>query len=273
MATSIVRSSSFQWAVGGWSFFIVENLVLSENRGFLIEKLGDDGYHAAYGTLSTAAMASVAYAYFTKLGAGPMLWVGKPPLSHKIAALSLLTLGLGMASQTLPKFQVPVAIVPTSTTQIDPTAGPTTSKSPMSFKVRCPFDFTDKPSDDGAIHGLERISRHPGLWSMGLIGFGHSFLVPNVPKKAWLCMPLLVAMIGGGHTDSRHRRGMGGVLMSERDRLTSNIPFAAMLQNGGWGELANECKLLNAAISAGVAGVWVWHTGRVPKAVIMASRR
>ena len=112
-----------------------------------------------------------------------------------------------------------------------------------------------------------------GLWSMGLVGFGHSFLVPNLPKKAWLCMPLLVAMIGGGHTDSRHRRGMGGELTSERDKLTSNIPFAAILQNGDWRELANETKLWNAVISTGVAGVWVWQMGRVPKAVVMASRR
>ena len=51
-------SKGLRWASGGWSFFIAENLVLSENRTMLIDQLGDDGYHYLYGFFSTAAMVS-----------------------------------------------------------------------------------------------------------------------------------------------------------------------------------------------------------------------
>jgi hypothetical protein len=288
--STVLRSSAFRWAVGGWSFFIAENVVLSENRSLLIEHLGDDGYHAAYGTLSTAAMASVAYAYMTKLGS-PVSTLAMPSLPHRVAAMCVLSLGLGMASQTLPKFQLPVTMVTattannnnTTTTNDSSTHGFGVGPSPSpvaapknTFKVQCPFDFTDKPSGDSNnnnVRGLERISRHPGLWSMGLVGVGHSFLVPHVPKKAWLCMPLLVAFVGGAHTDSRYRRGMGGTLTKERDEATSNVPFWAMMQRGGWTELMQELKPLNAAMAVGVAGVWVWRTGRVPKARVMGMTR
>lgn len=267
---TVLRSSAFRWAVGGWSFFIVENVVLSENRTLIIGYLGDDGYHAAYGTLSTAAMASVAYAYMTKLGS-PVSTLAMPLLPHRMAAMCFLSLGLGMASQTLPKFQLPVTMVTatTATSTPSPVAAPK-----KTFKVQCPFDFTDKPSGDGnTIRGLERISRHPGLWSMGLVGVGHSFLVPHVPKKAWLCMPLLVAFVGGAHTDSRYRRGMGGTLSKERDEATSNVPFWAMMQRGGWTDLMQELKPLNAAMAVGVAGLWMWRTGRVPKVRVMDMSR
>lgn len=52
-------SPGFKWVSLGWSGFIAENLVLSENRGKLIEKLGDDTYHIAYSSLSLVACSSI----------------------------------------------------------------------------------------------------------------------------------------------------------------------------------------------------------------------
>ena len=61
VAAAPAEASTMRWAVGGWSFFIVENVVLSENRARVIALLGDDEresrYHALYGSLSTAAAA------------------------------------------------------------------------------------------------------------------------------------------------------------------------------------------------------------------------
>ena len=34
--------SALRWAVGGWCFFIAENVLLSHNRAAVIEALGDD---------------------------------------------------------------------------------------------------------------------------------------------------------------------------------------------------------------------------------------
>lgn len=267
--SAFLRSPSFRWAVGGWSFFIAENVILSENRGYLIQMLGDEGYHAAYGTLSTAAMVSVAYAYRYKLGASP--YSSGVPLFHKGMAFVSVSLGLILVSQTLPKFQLPVTMVspPPSITN-NPTVAVPNNRS---FRVQCPFDFTDKKLSHGAVHGIERITRHPGLWSMGFVGLGQSFMMLGNPaKKAFWCMPLLVAWIGGSHTDSRHRRGMGGTLRPEEDAMSSNVPLIALLRNAGAsGSMSwDEFKVLNAFIAVAMSGLWVWRTGRVPKPMIMA---
>lgn len=51
--------------VGGWSLFIAENLVISWNREALVTALGGEGtYKALYGTISTAACASIITGYF-----------------------------------------------------------------------------------------------------------------------------------------------------------------------------------------------------------------
>ena len=77
LALPETSGSALRWAVGGWSFFIAENLILSENRGRIIEALGDDeretNYHRLYGSFSTAATASILYAYVIKArGALPL---------------------------------------------------------------------------------------------------------------------------------------------------------------------------------------------------------
>jgi prenyl protein peptidase len=286
LSTAFLKSSSVRWAAGGWAFFIVENVVLSENRTFLIENLGDDGYHNVYGLISTAAVGSIIYAYVNKArNVPPLLWTAAAaPFPSRVASWMLLSVGLGMASQTLPKFQMPLAYVPATT---EPNhdkdvhaISPEASNKKSSFQVRCPFDFADakkhKINNNGTptadLYGLERISRHPGLWSMALVGLGHACLVPSLPQRIWLFMPSLVAWVGGSHTDSRYRRGMGGTLDAEYDAKTSNVPFAAMMTHSlmgdagyeEWQELFRESKPLNALLAAGVAAVWAFRRGAGP---------
>eukprot|EP00565_Helicotheca_tamesis_P006494 CAMPEP_0185734404 /NCGR_PEP_ID=MMETSP1171-20130828/22399_1 /TAXON_ID=374046 /ORGANISM="Helicotheca tamensis, Strain CCMP826" /LENGTH=290 /DNA_ID=CAMNT_0028404395 /DNA_START=197 /DNA_END=1066 /DNA_ORIENTATION=+ len=284
--STLLASPALKWAAGGWTFFILENLILSENRTYLITKLGDDGYHYFYGALSTTAMGTVGYAYLRKVrAAAPLLWnVGGPvPRGAMMASFALNALGLGMASQSFPKLQIPVALVNVSAEESDGGAAPSvmgpsspqqvaTATAPSrAWKVRCPFDFTDSRAQTGTndsgtgaadIHGLDRITRHPGLWAFGILGLGNALLVPSLPQRVWLSMPLMVAWIGGAHTDSRHRRGMGGQLRPELDSVTSNVPFWAML-NGSQGnvgkalmDFGGEVKGLNAAIATGAAAMW-----------------
>eukprot|EP00640_Fibrocapsa_japonica_P002350 CAMPEP_0113934358 /NCGR_PEP_ID=MMETSP1339-20121228/1694_1 /TAXON_ID=94617 /ORGANISM="Fibrocapsa japonica" /LENGTH=284 /DNA_ID=CAMNT_0000936135 /DNA_START=105 /DNA_END=956 /DNA_ORIENTATION=+ /assembly_acc=CAM_ASM_000762 len=275
---------SFQWAVGGWAFFIAENLILSENRSCIIEQLGEDGYHIMYGLCSTAACSSIGYAYLKKVKqAPPLAWsIGAAvPVPMKAASFLCYALGFGLLSQIPPKFQMPIIYNSQDETETkQSTIGPTTgnhSSAKRAWKVRCPFDFTDSKSKvtgqlmgNGCdIHGLDRISRHPGLWSMGLIGLGQAFLVPSIPQRAWLCMPILVAAIGGWHSDSRHRRGMGGHLIPSLDEQTSNVPFLAMIlgkqENGDvvntFKILAKESKGLNAVLGVGLAALMVRRGG------------
>lgn len=279
--SSLLRSSSIRWAAGGWTFFIAENVILSENRTFLIEKFGDEGYHIAYGTLSTLAVASIAYAYLRKIprNAPPLLWSsGVVPSPWKVASWTCMSLGLSLASQTLPKLQIPISYVekPEEKDQQQPAVASTTrQQAPPSgqWKVQCPFDFTDKKSSEDLPRGLDRISRHPGLWAMALTCVGYGCLIPSAPQRVWWSMPVLVAWIGGSHTDSRYRRGMGGSITPKYDGMTSNIPFAALLkQPAGAKDLASELKPLNAALATSIATVWVLRRGKVPKSIMAAAR-
>jgi hypothetical protein len=273
---SLARShSTVRWAAGGWAFFIAENAILSENRTWLIEELGDDQYHLAYGTLSTIATASIGYAYYSirKAALPPplTLWKTVPPVPSAIGGWMFLSLGLVMASQVAPKMQIPVALVDDSNSNNNnDIVGPSVESSSTSsssnssnrkLQVQCPFDFTDKRDANQELYGLERISRHPGLWALGLVGLGQALLVPSIPQRIWWLGPAAVAWLGGSHTDYRYRRGMGGTLQPEYESLTSNIPFWAMLSgkqgSGCWQATGQEMKPWNAAVAVAMSSLWV----------------
>ena len=149
---TLISSSPMKWAVGGWSFFIVENFILSENRTYLINNLGDEGYHAAYGTLSTVAMGSVFYGYFRKVkNSQPLLWSisSAAPFHAKIASFVCLSIGLGMASQIPPKIQIPVHFVSNTSKNINTETSDISEQGALNtsaeiaeqkrFQIRCPF--------------------------------------------------------------------------------------------------------------------------------------
>ena len=257
-AKALPKSSLVGWAVSGWALFVAENAILSENRTFLIQYLGgDDRYHWLYGTCSTAAMGSIGYSYYYlrkhQLKALPAI---RHPAIAMAASWTSLTMGLILALQGLPSMQVPISL---STGQ-----------------VRCPFDFSPKQAHNvdtssdpaAALYGIERITRHPGLWSFGLIGLGNAALTP-APLKLWWMGPALVAWLGGSHTDSRYRRNLGGSLDPSYDYVTSNLPFAATLTGrqgsvgSALGKIVEELKPLNAGLGAVIATVWVVTRGRV----------
>jgi len=297
-------SGMMKWAVGGWLFFIAENAVLSENRNYLIDALGgDEIYHAVYGTCSTAAMASIGYGYrqLQRATAGPPAAAAQPAAVFLVSnpalrlglAFATMSLGLVLASQTAPKLQVPVALTSATTAaggakedEATYTANPklqkavsteTTTPAPSNAKggwnlqVRCPFDFTDNKNHGDnattAVHGLDRVTRHPGLWAFGLISASQSFLAPTLPLTVWWLGPAAVALLGGAHSDSRFRRGLGGSWDPDFASQTSNVPFAALL-SGRQGNQAfqtwvtQEVKPLNAALAVMCAGVWVASRGR-----------
>jgi uncharacterized membrane protein len=248
---AILKTREFRWAAAGWTFFIAENAVLSEHRTWLIETLGgDEPYHYAYGTCSTLATASIGYAYYLlKKNAT----ISKPiSLPSKIGSITFMTVGLIMASQALPNLQVPVS---------------------SDLKVRCPFDFATSNDTDKVV-GLERITRHAGLWSLAFVGLGNACLAPTIPLTTWWLGPAAVAWLGGAHTDSRFQRNLGGSMDPHRASQTSNIPFAAMLSGRqgppatAFAELMQEIKPINAAVAAGVATMWVMSRGRVKPAYV-----
>ncbi|GAX10994.1 hypothetical protein FisN_2Lu524 [Fistulifera solaris] len=256
---AITRSSQIKWAVSGWAFFIAENAILSENRTWIIDQLGDDGYHTLYGAFSTAAMASVGFAYLKRLSRPPPSPAHLPALALSWGCLSS---GLFLALQTAPSMQIPVSIQ-----QKD---GPTSNTPSWKLQVRCPFDFTHDRDNNETVKGIERISRHPGLWSLAFVALSNAALLPPLhPLQLWWMGPTAVAWVGGNHTDARYRRGMGGTLDPVYESQTSNIPFSAIV-TGRQGnatdamkKMLQEIKPLNALVSIGVATLFVLSRGRI----------
>jgi hypothetical protein len=342
----VVQSKELKWAIGGWTFFIAENAILSENRTYLIRVLDGDGdgdgdgdehnYHLLYGSLSTAATASIGYAYYHLTRKTPALvhyfkssttTAIRPPLpiANLLLSWTCLSVGLVLASQALPKMQIPIRLTSSSSSQPPtiangneygdmigpsprPPPSPAADAAGWKLSVQCPFDFSDKykdktnSSDNGSsnnsimVTGVDRVSRHVGLWSLGLMSASQAALI--IPSTAaavvssstaaaaaassspslfaalwslrlWWCGPLAVAWLGGMHTDSRFRRGMGGTLDPMLDCQTSNLPFLAMLtgkQNGSpyaaFMDLWSELKPLNATMAIAAATLWIMSKGR-----------
>ena len=264
-AALAARAGTLRWAVGGWTFFIAENAILSENRTAIIDAVGEQQYHALYGGISTTACLSIAYGYFKKVQhAPPLQWplAAAVPASRMACAFALQAAGLAGAAQALPKLQVPFQRkeAPAPSVPAQQQQQQQSQAASKVWAVRCPFDFAPPASVDGGVVGAERVSRHLGLWSFAAFSLGAAVAVPSVPQAVCLAMPTLVALVGGAHADSRYARGLGGSLPPEHAAQTSNVPFLAMLTGAQgpapFGKLLDESKVLNAAVAAAVAALW-----------------
>merc|ERR1719253_38764 len=272
MSLRILSYPSIKWAVGSWGFFIAENFILSENRNLIISEIGDDNYHYAYGTCSTIAVSSIIYTYFRKLPIEPLRFVSHAVPSSSLAlGVILQSLGWCIASQVVPKFQIPVSRE--YNTNISSNSNSPIAEPSAKWKVRCPFDFThnsvtNNSNNDEQPRGIDRISRHAGLWSMAFISAGHGILLPSIPKTIFFSMPMFVALLGGAHIDSRFQRGMGGSYDKLYQEQTSNIPFLAMVMGKQGSDalykLCEEGKGLNALFGMCVAVGLVMRRRSVP---------
>jgi uncharacterized membrane protein len=72
-----------------------------------------------------------------------------------------------------------------------------------------------------------------------------------VPEIVFHSFPVIFALIGGAHQDYRYRRGWGGSLSPEKDAVTSNVPFLALVTGKqSWSALRDEVKWTNAGLAA-----------------------
>ena len=253
-----------QLIVGGWTFFIAENLILSENREYLVSELGESGYRNVYGCLSTLACGSIAVGYLRfGRGKGPVVFPGAAGVGAQTAAFALQTLGLVGFSQLAPPLQLPVAVAPVAAVngggaQIHPPVGSEAAKttkevtSTLGLKAQCPINFDHSRRQEGKeVVGIKRVTRHPVLWSMAYVGMGAAMGSPLITEIVFGLCPSLMAIIGGWHTDFRHRKS--GALRPSVDGATSALPFAALLEGRqSWAELADDVAWSNAGLA--VAG-------------------
>lgn len=155
-----------------------------------------------------------------------------------------------------PGLQIPLQYLPSKKSQPAAETIPVNDvETPpnYSFQARCPIDFRSSKNGD-EVHGIERVTRHPFLWSLGFAGFGHACRSVFVTEMIMGTFPLMFAYIGGAHQDYRHRRGSGGQLTPQRDSETSLLPFAALATGAqSWTKLVDEMKPVNAALAVALA--------------------
>eukprot|EP01084_Bolivina_argentea_P201640 344647_1 len=259
-----------RWITLGWTGFIAENLILSHNREYIIDTFNKETYHGVYNVLSSAACLSIAYGYFRYgRNAGPIInpkyW--KPnSLSFRLGAFSCQSLGLIGMSQNFPKLQNPIVakinsqqpiplqetdvpLPPTVNTSTDNGNDNINKNKKLHFAAQCPVDWRPKDIPADGVYGTHRITRHPMLFSLGLVGLGIALKTPFATRAIVFGFPLAFALIGGWHQDYRHRRNSGGYLSPEMDSKTSLIPFIALLKGEqNWKDLWNEMKHVNASI-------------------------
>ncbi|KAJ3371301.1 CAAX prenyl protease [Kappamyces sp. JEL0680] len=176
-------------------------------------------------------------------------------------ALGLRCLGLVGISQSLPKLQLPFELAD-STSTAHPGRTPVSGSSavsplPASIKARCPMDFNygkDAANDPDAIYGMKRITRHPQLFSLGTACLSVALTSPYLSHLVFWGFPIVFAVIGGAHQDSRHSRGLGGTLTETQKQQTSLIPFAALVRGKqSWTDVIQEFKGLNGLVAVVVA--------------------
>ena len=213
-----------KWVLGGSALFVVENVLLSENRSRIIGWVGDKHYHSIFSTTSSAAVLSVVYGYW-RHGPGPNL--GKLPLPLSLAGAGFIVLGAGLLSQ-LPAFD----------------------RLRKNAKENCPVPT----GDPDEIQGVFRVTRHPMLYGVGFLGLGMALRSPYAGRRALFASPMGISFLGTHHQDSRYRRGIGGTLSKARDEATSNIPFAALLLGRqSWPDMWNELDQERLAIAVAVS--------------------
>lgn len=249
---AILSDKGVRWVSFGWTAFIAENLIVSENRDYIISLYNERQYHTLYNTLSSAACAGLLYAYIANRKRGPVL----PPASsgRKAFAFLLQTVGIVGLSQLAPRVRSPFA--PTVETTQPSVGPPSVSSDSSKIQFRCPMDFraADIPAD--GVFLMDRVTRHPSLWFASFVSFSAALNAVYATKVAMFSFPIVFAYIGGWHQDQRHLRGSGGYLAKEKYSITSNVPFVALIQGKqSWKDLASEVKETNLGLAVFVSSV------------------
>ncbi|KAI8907318.1 hypothetical protein EDD86DRAFT_53188 [Gorgonomyces haynaldii] len=200
----------------GWTCFTAENLIMSENRQWIIEQLGNEKrYHLVYNSLSTAACASIAYG-FLRYRKGTSV----TPFGGRLLPFFFHGLGFVGLSQLLPEIHL--------------------DRSTKDNAQETPKD------------GIKRITRHPMLFSLGLAGLGSCLRSTFLAERILYGFPIVFAFVGGAHQDKRFLNS-GKLAQTQYDN-TSLIPFQAVLEGKqDLSQIQKEIKWTNAFLGLAVA--------------------
>ena len=183
-------------ALASFAWFAIHAFVAgSELRWWLAQRLGQRGFAAFFSLLSLASLAFLIQAY--RAAAFYPLWFS-PRIIHWL----------------------PLAVMPFALVLL---VGAFSVPNPTVVGAEKVLERTD------AARGVLRITRHPFLWATALWSGAHLLVTGHVAAILFFGTLLLTALRGAGSIDEKRRR-TNKAEFARYAEVTSNLPFAAIIQ-------------------------------------------
>jgi len=193
-------------ALASFAWFAIHAFVAgSELRWWLAQRLGQKGFSAFFSLLSLASLVFLIDAY-RKAPFYP-IWFS-PRIIHWL----------------------PLAVMPFALVLL---VGAFSVPNPTAVGAEKVLERTD------AARGVLRITRHPFLWAAALWSGAHLLVTGHVAAILFFGSMLITALRGTGSIDEKRRRTNKAEFTRYRE-ITSNVPFAAIIQGKNrlaWSEL------------------------------------
>jgi len=240
--TGLLRDRGARWVLGGWAFFTVENVVLSEYRAEIKQFWGGRGgqsaYQAFYSSASALTLGTTYYAYYKFADTGVLY--GPRPLWARLGALACRAGGLVFISQLLPPINYGAAGVALGLKEL-----PKELSAEVRGALGCPFDF-NAYKNRGEVFGITRVTRRPEMSGLGLVAMGGALLARTPTQVCFFGVgPVISFALLSLHID--HTQRPSGELSVEKEAQTSMTPFVALLDGRqSWTALVEETVPSNA---------------------------
>jgi uncharacterized membrane protein len=200
-------------------------IVAGPLRPLLAAWLGEQAFRGLFALLSAAGLAWLVLAY----RAAPYM-----PLWQPVPGAAYIALPLMFVAFLLLAFSIGAG-------------NPTLAGADMLLKDRLP------------IHGITRITRHPGLWAFALWALAHLLANGDVAGVLLFGAILVTALNGMVSIDRKRHRALGRG-WDDFAAQTSRVPFAAILAGRNTLDL-EELSPWRAAVGAALFALALWLHG------------
>ena len=215
--------AAFIIALGAFIFIHV-GLSATGLRAAAVRTMGEWPYRGAYSITSTVLIVALVWTYGGAQVDPDNIPLWSPPEGIRHATYVIAGLGVTLAIAGLA------------------TPGPTL----VGFE-----GALNKPEP---ARGILRVTRHPFLWGVSLWGFGHALANPELaPTLLFLGLAIMVLM----GTRSIDRKGRARAGWDAFAAVTSNVPFAAILQGRNRFAVAEAAIPLLIGVAGAGAIVWL----------------
>ena len=180
-------------------FFLSIHLLIAGTklRDFIVGRLGERGYLAAFSFASVAGIVWLVLSYNAASSEGsPILWDFGPAVAHLGIIVVAIAFFFGVSGLLTP--------------------------NPASVGME------NIARDQGAVTGILRITRHPFLWGVAVWSAFHLGANGDAASVVFFGTFLALAVFGTFSIDTKRRRNLGGD-WKNFEQTTSNFPFQAIL--------------------------------------------